>query len=264
MQTLFLTHKLKYSNSLSAQGLCGLLVKVFIREVSAMIQLFLKLFLDVLEASINEVLFHLLYKNRQHTFYIICFLFGIFSPVKVLAAFSGGNGTAEAPYQITTITQLDSIRYFPGENFILMNDLDFRGSKFDSIRSTNNMGWLPIDRYRGTFNGQQFKLKNLYIHRPKQDSVGLFVEMDGRIVELGLVNCQITGKDFVGGIAGVVNTLNKCFVSGRIHGRNKVAGLAVEGNNISQCFSTASVFAEEEAAGLVLISKSTHSYFINS
>jgi len=55
--------------------------------------------------------------------YIITFALFL-SAFSVKAQFSGGDGSPEDPYQITTVDQLDSIRYFLDSHFILLNDLD--------------------------------------------------------------------------------------------------------------------------------------------
>ena len=47
----------------------------------------------------------------------------------VFAQFSGGDGTPANPFQITTLAQLDSVRYFLSSHFELKNDIDADATK---------------------------------------------------------------------------------------------------------------------------------------
>jgi hypothetical protein len=47
----------------------------------------------------------------------------------VFAQFSGGDGTPSNPFQITTLAQLDSVRYFLNNHFELKNDIDAAATK---------------------------------------------------------------------------------------------------------------------------------------
>ena len=117
------------------------------------------------------------------------------------AAVDGTNGTAEYPYQITTIAHLNAIRgNFLDDHFVLTKDLDFldtdeRGA--DYVYSTasgteNAKGWLPIGHdtvhgdgrdvfthfqgtpFSGSFDGDGHVILNLLISRSDEEFVGLF------------------------------------------------------------------------------------------
>jgi filamentous hemagglutinin family protein len=67
-------------------------------------------------------------------------------------------------------------------------------------------GFVPIANaatYTGNFNGLNHTINNLYIYLPSAAApVGLFSQANGSISNLGLVNPNITGKDYTGGIMG--------------------------------------------------------------
>ena len=86
--------------------------------------------------------------------------------------FAGGSGTEEDPYQISSAEQLNEIRNNLDAKYILVNDIDL--SIIDS--------WEPIGQgeygsFKGTLDGQGYKIKNLLIKSPISDSnvyIGLF------------------------------------------------------------------------------------------
>ena len=53
------------------------------------------------------------------------------------AQFAGGNGTAANPYQITTATHLNNVRYYLSSHFILNNDINMKGTAYAA-------NWIPI------------------------------------------------------------------------------------------------------------------------
>ncbi len=135
------------------------------------------------------------------------------------ANFSGGTGSKSDPYQITTLTQLDSVSHHLDKSFILMNNLDFEGSPFDSANSTNNEGWLPIGNYEnkepfeGCFDGNGYVLSNLFINR-NGGGIGLIGGTSkAEIKNLKLTNVNVQGKYNVGTLIGYnynVSTTSNC------------------------------------------------------
>lgn len=106
--------------------------------------------------------------------------------------------------------------------------------------------------FYGTFDGNHNTISNLQVNLPDNDYVGLFGYVKGpnaMVKDLTLSGCQITGKKYVGGIAGYTDgngsdqrvAIQNCHVSGTIaatvegaerHGG--IVGLA-ERTNISNC-----------------------------
>jgi hypothetical protein len=200
--------------------------------------------------------------------------FSIFGQTQPLD--TDGNGY----YNIST---LDELRWISeNENarswdFELDNDIDAYETRNwyigdhdnDSETPDSAMGWKPIGRYSGKFNGNGYSISNLYINRPEETVVGFFANLyDGKVSYFSLSNCDITGQDFVGGIAGItgnssgdyedptVLTYISCsWVSGSIKGVFDVGGLvgAIGGtsDHIYNSYSHANVEGRAHVAGFV-------------
>jgi hypothetical protein len=89
-----------------------------------------------------------------------------FSGTAATAQFLGGTGTSENPWQIASVAELDSVRNYPDSNFVLLNDLDFSLSKYDSTKS--DTVWVPIYSFAGSFNGKGHSISNVFINRPSK------------------------------------------------------------------------------------------------
>ncbi|MBN1187623.1 MAG: cadherin-like domain-containing protein [Bacteroidales bacterium] len=178
------------------------------------------------------------------------------SPATIIVTLNG-EGTINDPYQISTIDELNIVRYLPDSNYILMNDLDFSGSAYDSINSIE--GWEPIcisPGFTGSFNGAGHIIRNLYINRPSSDILGLFGYTNGAVIDsLGITDCNITGSDRTGGLAGIIESsvVTNCYVTGNVTGNgNYTGGLAGEfySCNISHCYASAYISGTYYTGGL--------------
>ena len=73
-------------------------------------------------------------------------------------------------------------------------------------------GWAPLGYYRSaddqrlfkaTFDGGGHTISNIFISRADQDNVGLFgINSGGNITNVVLVEIDVTGNDYVGGLVG--------------------------------------------------------------
>lgn len=165
---------------------------------------------------------------------------------------------------------LNDIRYDLDENYILMNDLNSNSSGYDIYASNNaneKTGWNPIgdlfNIFTGTLNGNNKTVSNLFIKRPDQDYVGLFGYIKGNeiIINLGLEQLQIMGRENVGGLAGIAEinpgnglyTIKNCHSTGSISGDTYVGGLIGfnYGANITGCYSSVNVTGKNNIGGLL-------------
>ena len=172
-------------------------------------------------------------------------------------AFSGGDGTPENPYQITTPAELDDVRNYLTSSFILVNDIDLSGYQAGE-------GWAPISTFSGHFDGNNHVITNLTINRPTKNNVGLFgVVNQATIKNVGLTNVDINGKYYTGALIGSNTGVNdvtgtgsvtNCHVSGSVTGTWYTGGLIGRyygGETISNCYSTAEVEGQRYVGGLV-------------
>ncbi len=177
----------------------------------------------------------LLQKFSKAVRYIMLILILILIQKEVFAQFAGGDGSSGNPYQITNLTELNEIRNHgtSGTHFVLMNDIDARDTK----NWNNGQGWEPIGTpdyptwYRASFDGNGYVIYGLYINRSGTDYVGLFGHISGgsnviSVKNLGLVDVDITGDEYVGALAGYLNgTVEYIFSTGELNGRNHTGGL---------------------------------------
>ena len=136
------------------------------------------------------------------------------------AAFAGGSGTAEDPWQIATAEQLDRVRDDLTAHYILTADIDLSGFE----------NWEPIGAFtgrsyfKGVYDGGNHTLENLCCYGSKDSdrgNVGLFGMLLGVVKNLGIESGHIEGK-CVGAItshaygedAKIINCYNKAEVMG--------------------------------------------------
>jgi hypothetical protein len=157
---------------------------------------------------------------------------------------------------------LDAVRDNLRGNHTLMNDLDSTTAGYEELASptaNGGKGWQPIGFiigeggpiFKGTFDGQGYEIRDLYINRPNEDFVGLFGPMDGVIRDVGAVNVTVVGKQSVGGLAGWVLTVSDSYSIGSVTGNKYVGGLAGSGSSVSNSYSTGDVTGIEDVGGLL-------------
>lgn len=97
--------------------------------------------------------------------------------------FSGGSGTKEDPYLVSSVNDLNEIRNYPGSHFKQIQDIDLSG-----------INWEPIPSFYGTYDGQGFKIKNLSIDSGRY-SVGLFGACyNTTLKNIEIINAKVHGN----------------------------------------------------------------------
>ena len=117
-------------------------------------------------------------------------------------------------------------------------------------------GWAPIGdstaKFEATFEGNRRTISHLLIDRG--DYSGLFGEAGpaSRIRRVGLVDADVTGEDYVGGLVGAGGgEIRSSYVSGSVEGDSTVGGLI--GRNagaVAASYATARVTADDLGGGL--------------
>jgi len=165
---------------------------------------------------------------------------------------------------IGTWYDLDAVRYNMSGNYTLISDLDFTTAGYDELASpaaNGGKGWLPIglcnsDPFTGSFDGQGYEIRDLFIDRPDDDCVGLFgfVGQTGVVQNVGLVDFDVAGHQGVGGLVAALTdgTVSNSYVIGNATGDYGVGGLVGQnGGNIDECRSTSNVNSDNDGGGLV-------------
>jgi len=175
-------------------------------------------------------------------------------------------------------------------HFHLVNDIDASETK----NWNNGKGWQPLySRFINSsvssilntsaapnsiyFYPDSHKISGLYINRPNEDYVGLFSRVDYPVSNLEMLDFDITGKDYVGAIAGVQESPgdnSQIALGGNISGDSHVGASFGAYNSPSpgdlklhQVYSTAKVEASVSNAGAFIGSAnqsvSTHETYFN-
>jgi len=204
--------------------------------------------------------------------------------ILVLAALAAGMaGCVPLPSRNLAIRDwygLHAVRNNKEGNHRLMNDLDATSAGYEELASpiaNQGKGWEPIgywdlsggrgSPFMGVFDGQGYEIRDLYIDRPDEDTVGLFGAVagfksveEGIVANVGVVAANVTGGSYVGALVGynhiIVSqpgTVNNCYATGSVTGHDYVGGLVgwnVEGT-VSGSRSVTSVTGRYFVGGLV-------------
>jgi hypothetical protein len=178
-----------------------------------------------------------------------------------------GAGTVGNPYQIETLANLywmgASNAVVPSPTFatrIASTTYYIQTANIDASSTSSwnsGAGWIPIagqgsgTSYNAQYNGGNYTISGLFINRPTEDLVG-WIGQSGwgtNISNLGLTDVNITGKGYVGAIAGVndggTSSYTNCYTTGSV---NSVEGSNVGGfignassATLTNCYSTCTV-----------------------
>ena len=154
------------------------------------------------------------------------------------AAFAGGTGTAEDPYQIANGAQLaylassvNSGETYTGKNFVLTANIDLNGLPWTPIANSFSDALLGGSNYRifaGDFDGNGYTISKVSIGSEttpfESDVFGLFGATEGKISNLNLDTVSIHGVAKItsgyvigpaGGLVGYsAGSIENCHVTG--------------------------------------------------
>lgn len=174
-----------------------------------------------------------------------------------------GAGTIAEPYEITTWQNL----YWISQNadswdkhFVQTIDIDFADAEPAIETWDEGKGWTPIGntttRFSGNYNGQDYKIKGLYIDRTSTSGVGfLGVVRNATISHLVILNADIRGNEFVGIAIGQIigessttrdnSLIVNAYVQGNVSAATRVGGfvghIGESDANITNCHTHAHV-----------------------
>lgn len=167
--------------------------------------------------------------------------------------------------EIRTWYDLDGIRNNLSGHHILMNDLDSTTAGYEELAgptANEGKGWHPIigaggnPPFTGTFDGQGYEIRDMFINLPGIGYVGLFsiVGEGGRIENVGVVDADVTATAYIGSLVGVNRgTVSNSYSTGSVSGINWAGGLVgfnFEGATVGNSYSTGSVTSTDGAGGL--------------
>lgn len=178
---------------------------------------------------------------------------------------SGGNRNTDTQYTSENILLISSAAELKAFANRVNNGEDFENRH---IKLTNNidlksMAWAPIGHdpdkpFKGHFDGNGKTIFNLYINNDLYEAVGLFgYVFNGEIKNLGLENTNISGNDYVGAVAGYLDSSNisNCYIKGpdTINGdwyTGGIAGAVRMNSRVSDCHVANTVIGSNSAGGV--------------
>jgi hypothetical protein len=157
---------------------------------------------------------------------------------------------------------LDAVRDNLSGQHTLMNDLDSTTAGYEELASptaNGGKGWQPIGTgdtsFKGTFDGQGYEIRDLFINRPDEDFVGGLLGGNVGTVSNSYSSGNVNGGEFVGGLVGFngeTSTVSNSYSTSNVNGSYGVGGL-VGGNvnAVSNSYSTGSVTGDNGTGGLL-------------
>ncbi|MHC4647241.1 MAG: GLUG motif-containing protein [Planctomycetota bacterium] len=196
-------------------------------------------------------------RNRKlKGLFLVLFLLWCFGP-PVEAKYSGGSGTAEDPYEISTAADMNAIGTDSNDfdkYFVVTNDIDM-----SSIPGT---AYNLIYPFTGVFDGNNHAISNFSYTPTTTGGCGLISNVDGGVVKnLGLINPNVDGGTswaWLGSLAGYIEggaTISNCYVKGgSVCGGFNIGGLVGEidtpgGGTVSNCYATCNVTGSSMCIG---------------
>lgn len=190
----------------------------------------------------------------------------------VAAAFAGGSGTKENPYQIANGAQLARFAAIVNGTLdgtqqnkaacgkltadILLNDISNWTSWNENTAPTNS--WTPIGsnihQFTGTLDGDGHSISGIYINNSEEDRQGLvgYLGVGGTIQNLGVKASYIKGDWYVGGVCGqITGIMTNCYNTGNVAGTRYVGGVCGQNDSgtVTNCYNTGSVTGTENYVG---------------
>ena len=163
-----------------------------------------------------------------------------------------GDGTETNPFPVYDVDTLRKVG--SGTDGWSLNK-HYRQVQDITLNYSGN--WEPIgsssNQFTGSFDGNGFIISNLNINRTATYQ-GLFgyIGTGGVVKNIGLVNVNIKGGNYTGGVSGYSNgMIQNCYVTGSVNGSAYTGGVAGFNNGTMQnCYGISSVSGSSSVGGI--------------
>ena len=157
------------------------------------------------------------------------------------------EGSAEYPFEISTVEDLALLSQHPDATFVLVNDIDCAGVAFPMLE-------MPGEGFSGTWNGNGHVIRNLSIQGTNAALMDK-IAPEGHIYDLRIETPSVTADDTASVLAlQCKGTLERVFVlGGQVAGVN-ASGLVgtADGSAVLSCAASAQVRGTQSAGALFL------------
>ncbi len=176
--------------------------------------------------------------------------------------FKDTAGEALAPTNYALVRnayELQNIQNNLSGNYMLVNDIVLEVPA-EGESNFVPLGGNPYDNsFKGNFDGLGHTVSNLTIYAPEQNYVGLFGRISGStamVENVGVIDTNITGNDYVGGVAGCLHIsahMRNVYNTGTISGHDYVGGVVGrygESAVLAYAYNTGEVTGHNYVAGV--------------
>jgi len=200
--------------------------------------------------------------NLRRCHYSARFTILLISMALIFGMVGCGDTTPSRNLEIRDWYDLNAVRNNLDGDHILMNDLDSTTAGYTELASptaNQGKGWQPIggefSLFTGSFDGQGYEIRGLFINRPDEYWVGLFstIDEEGVIENIGVVNANVAGEYGAGGLSGFSGgTVSNSYSTGRVTGESTAGGLVGQSRGtVSKSHFTGNVTGSSSVGGLV-------------
>ena len=167
-------------------------------------------------------------------------------------SFGGGDGTLADPYVIEDVWDLQNMSGNPSAHYVLKDDIDASGT----VSWNSGAGFVPVGDvfhpFGGSLDGQNHTIAGLFINRSATNDVGLFGYVyEGVVRSVGIVDCDMTGLDDVGGLVGCNGgTVSNSYATAVVRGANAIGGLVgFNSGTVDGSYATGDVIGSLQGIG---------------
>lgn len=232
--------------------------------------------LDSVDAPSTRYIDTTVLNYNQYTYYVAAVLAeerytAPSNRVRVIPfTFAGGDGSLNDPYLVESAHQLHAVKSQLNSHFRQIADIDLGTPEWTSGSGWQPIGTTAVNSFNGSYDGGGYRIFNMTINDPGTDYQGLFgFVRTGKVRNLGVIDAKVTGRDYVGGLAGRISdgsVVENSYYYGDVTGTGIDIGGLVGTNihsRISNCYSYGSVRANSHNVG-GLVGWNEHSIIENS
>ena len=174
-----------------------------------------------------------------------------------------GDGSESNPYEISNISELQAMEDDLDANYELVSDIDAsQTAQFNDGRGFDPVGPSFSAQFAGSLDGINHTITGLTIDRPTENRIGVIgvLANEGTIRNVSVVDADITGNFYTGGIVGTTNgEVVSSSVTGTVTSSNNNAGGLAGSNDglLKELSAQVTVTGENQVGGLVGLNSDT-------
>ena len=174
-----------------------------------------------------------------------------------------GDGSESNPYEISNVSELQAMEDDLDANYELVSDIDAsQTAQFNDGTGFDPVGPSFSAQFAGSLDGSNHTITGLTIDRPTENRIGVIgvLANEGTIRNVSIVDADITGNFYTGGIVGTTDgEVVSSSVTGTVTSSNNNAGGLAGSNDglLRESSAQVIVTGENQVGGLVGLNSDT-------